>query len=127
MACTAGRYNPDAPSAADLPTLFAARDGAEDCLQCPGGFFQTSTASIDCDPCAAGTFQNEQNATQCKDCGAGRYSVSGTAQMSATVCLPCAPGITDENDGPRFLTQTVTVFVRAVSYTHLTLPTICSV
>ena len=108
------------------------QDGAIFRLEaCPTGYFVSpkSTEPFDaaqqrCLPCGKGEECTESSScVTCSECQAGYYK----AAVSTDPCVACPANTYRETTGASDLGMCLGCQVKSVSYTHLTLPTICSV
>jgi hypothetical protein len=66
-----------------------ALSGAEKCVPCDPGTYNTATVAFECTACAAGTYAIEYASTVCTACAAGSAQ-TGSGRKAA--CQGCAPG-----------------------------------
>ena len=91
--CAAGRFledNTDNPEAHD--------DADVDCVECPGGYYQTGAGSSACVLCPLGTANSNTKQTalsDCVNCAVGRYA----DQRGQLSCKVCSPGTYQDDAG----------------------------
>jgi len=69
-----------------------------DCVSCPEGWFQDTTAQSVCKACLPGKRQAAAEQVSCVTCEAGRYSDTITSKL----CTECGSGFYQENQGQMF-------------------------